>query len=201
MTENEDVRSEIDRLLKGTFGHDEFLPGQREVMGAVLAGRSAAAIFPTGFGKSLCYQLPAKAMDGTVLVVSPLKALMKDQVDAMQKLGVQAARLDSSLAFFEASAVLDAFTNGRLDILYVAPERFGTDRFRAALEQAPISLLAIDEAHCISEWGHDFRPEYLRLGNHVRAHKLHDVLCLTATATKKVEADLCTAFAIDQGDR
>src|SRR4051794_14317193 len=139
-------------VLRDTYGFREFLPGQRDLIGRLLEGRSALAIFPTGGGKSLCYQLPALLLDGLTVVVSPLIALMKDQVDFLTARGVAAARLDSSLDAAQARAVYDDLRAGRLKLLYVAPERLASERFLLTLGGRKIALLAIDEAHCISQW-------------------------------------------------
>ena len=184
------------QMLEQNFGYSEFRPGQEAVIEHLLAGRSAAAVFPTGGGKSLCYQLPAVMLDGLTLVVSPLIALMKDQIDALQSLGIKASRLDSSLGVDEYRQVMDEVHSGELKLLYVAPERFNNERFRASLARVRISLFAIDEAHCISEWGHNFRPDYLKLVNHAAALKAERVLALTATATRAVLADICRVFDI-----
>ncbi len=163
---------------------------------AVLGQGAALAVFPTGAGKSLCYQLPALLLDGVTLVVSPLIALMKDQIDFLRARGIHAGRLDSSLSASEARGVADDLRSGALKLLYVAPERFNNERFLETLARAKIALFAIDEAHCISEWGHNFRPDYLKLAG-FRA-RLGDprVLALTATATPEVVKDICRAFAI-----
>lgn len=163
---------------------------------ALLAGESALALFPTGAGKSLCYQLPAVLREGTALVISPLIALMKDQVDALRARGIAAARLDSSLTAEETQRVYADLRAGVLKLLYVAPERLSGEAFIERLRRVKISLLAIDEAHCISEWGHNFRPEYLRLARVAEELALRPVLALTATATPDVARDICKAFGI-----
>ncbi|MEN0039416.1 MAG: RecQ family ATP-dependent DNA helicase [Cellvibrio sp.] len=183
-------------LLQHRFNLPAFRPGQEAVINALLQGQSALAVFPTGGGKSLCYQLPALMFDGLTLVVSPLIALMKDQVDALQALGIAAARLDSSLGKDETAAIYDALHNRSLKLLYVSPERLKNERFVQRLGQLKISLLAIDEAHCISEWGHNFRPDYLLLADLAKKLRVERVLALTATATPGVAADICRQFAI-----
>jgi ATP-dependent DNA helicase RecQ len=182
--------------LRTRFGHDGFREGQEAVVRALLAGESALALFPTGAGKSLCYQLPAVLLEGTALVISPLIALMKDQVDALRARGIAAARLDSSLTAQETQQVYADLRDGKLKLLYVAPERLSGETFLNRLGRVKISLVAIDEAHCISEWGHNFRPEYLRLTRVVEALGLRPVLALTATATPEVARDICEAFGI-----
>jgi ATP-dependent DNA helicase RecQ len=187
---------DLPAALRTHFGHEEFREGQETVVRALLAGESALALFPTGAGKSLCYQLPAVLLDGTALIVSPLIALMKDQVDALRKRGIAAARLDSSLTAEETQRVYADLRAGNLKLLYVAPERLSGEAFVDRLRRARISLMAIDEAHCISEWGHNFRPEYLRLARVVEELALRPVLALTATATPEVAQDICRAFGI-----
>ncbi len=182
--------------LQSTFGFAEFRPGQRAVIDALLAGQSALAVFPTGAGKSLCYQLPALAFDGVTVVVSPLIALMKDQIDFLRRAGVAAARLDSSLSLEEQRDVAARLRKGALKLLYVAPERFNNERFLDLLRTLEISLFAVDEAHCISEWGHNFRPDYLKLAQTAETLGAARVLALTATATPAVVKDICTAFRI-----
>ncbi|TLD68501.1 RecQ family ATP-dependent DNA helicase [Phragmitibacter flavus] len=186
--------------LKEHFGHEGFRPGQERVVEALLAGKSALAVFPTGGGKSICYQLPALLMEGLTLVISPLIALMKDQVEALKARGIAAARLDSTLSAAEVQGVFADMRAGRLKLLYIAPERLMNESFMERLGQTKIALLAIDEAHCISEWGHNFRPEYLRLAAVARRLKLHPVLALTATATPAVATDIRKAFDIKEVD-
>ena len=188
------------RVLLEVFGFDRFREGQEQVIAALLEGRSSLAIFPTGGGKSLCYQLPALLLDGLTVVVSPLIALMKDQVDDLTRRGVAAARLDSSLSPTEARRVHDDLRAARLKLLYVAPERLAGERFVASLAGRDIALLAVDEAHCISEWGHNFRPEYLKLARLARRLKVGRVLALTATATPEVALSIARAFEIEPGD-
>jgi ATP-dependent DNA helicase RecQ len=182
--------------LEETFGYPEFRPGQEEVIGHLLAGRSAAAVFPTGGGKSLCYQVPALLLPGLTLVVSPLIALMKDQIDQLARRKVAAGRLDSTLTAEENRVLLAAVREGGLRLLYVAPERFGNERFREAISRVRISLLAVDEAHCVSEWGHNFRPDYLKLAGYGRLCGAERTLALTATATPQVLDDICRSFEI-----
>jgi len=181
---------DLQDLLKRTFGFDAFRPLQREIMEESLAGRDVFALLPTGGGKSLCYQLPALVRPGLTVVVSPLIALMKDQVDALDVMGIPATCLNSSLDAEESERRRDKLDRGDYRLLYVAPERLMLPGFLEALRQTHVSLIAIDEAHCISEWGHDFRPEYRRLA------ELRDVLpdtpmlALTATATERVREDI-----------
>ncbi|MGI9189169.1 MAG: RecQ family ATP-dependent DNA helicase, partial [Longimicrobiaceae bacterium] len=185
-------------LLHDRFGLARFRPGQREAIEALLARGAALAVFPTGGGKSLCYQLPALLFEGVTVVVSPLIALMKDQIDVLRARGIDAARLDSSLSADEARDVSQRLLDGRLRLLYVAPERFNNERFLRQLERATIALFAVDEAHCISEWGHNFRPDYLKLAETARSLGAERVLALTATATPRVVEDICASFRIPQ---
>jgi ATP-dependent DNA helicase RecQ len=181
-------------LLRKRFGFESFLPGQREVIEVLLEYGRALAVFPTGAGKSLCYQLPALAFEGVTLVVSPLIALMKDQIDWLGRHGVAAARLDSTLDAEALAQVHDALDRGALRLLYVAPERFQNERFLQSLTRWRIALFAIDEAHCISEWGHNFRPDYLKLAATAREIGAERILALTATATPAVARDIRLAF-------
>lgn len=187
-----------EQLLRQHFGFSEFKPGQLDVIQHLLDGHSAAAVFPTGGGKSLCYQLPALAFDGLTLVVSPLIALMKDQIDALHTRGIKAARLDSSLSADEYRTVMQDIRNGSLKLLYVSPERFNNERFREQAKQLQVSLFAVDEAHCISEWGHNFRPDYLKLAGFAKLFGAERVLALTATATPAVLDDMRRVFDISE---
>ena len=187
-------------LLREVFGFDSLRDGQKEVVEILLAGRSALAIFPTGGGKSLCYQLPALAMSGLTLVVSPLMALMREQVDFLREKGVAAERLDSSLDAEGVQEVYRKLRAGEVKLLYVAPERFANERFRNALKDCSIDLLAVDEAHCISEWGHNFRPDYLKLAEAAVQFGIKRCLALTATATPEVAKDIRRAFRIEDAD-
>jgi ATP-dependent DNA helicase RecQ len=186
----------IEQTLRNIFGFEDFLPGQEDVIRSLAGGRSALAVFPTGRGKSLCYQLTALHLPGLTLVVSPLMALMKDQVDFLRKKSIPAARLDSSLSREEHATVSSDLTSGKLKLLYVAPERFSNERFLRDLERLEISMIVIDEAHCISEWGHNFRPDYMKLAGLAGDLGIPVSLCLTATATPKVAADILDSFGI-----
>ena len=184
------------QLLRDRFGLDAFRPGQQAVITALEDTGRALAVFPTGGGKSLCYQLPALEFDGVTLVVSPLLALMKDQIDFLQSRSIAAARLDSTLTGDQTREVGAQLAAGTLKLLYVAPERFNNERFLAMLSRTPIALFAVDEAHCISEWGHNFRPDYLKLAQAARDLHAPRILALTATATPSVVQDICRAFDI-----
>lgn len=189
---------QLTNALQDHFGFSTFRPGQRQIIEQILAGKSSAAVFPTGSGKSLCYQLPALLLPGLTLVISPLIALMKDQIDALLAKGIQAARLDSTLTNNEYQDVMRGVRRGDIKLLYVAPERFMNERFRSAMLGIRISLFAVDEAHCVSEWGHNFRPDYLKLSLFARSFGAECVLALTATATPEVLEDICRSFDIQQ---
>ena len=186
--------------LEQVFGYPQFRAGQEAAITAVLAGRSAAAIFPTGSGKSLCYQLPALLLPHLTLVVSPLLALMQDQLAFLQRHGIAAASIDSAQSRDEANTVMARAKAGELKILMISVERLKNERFRNFLQQVPISLLVVDEAHCISEWGHNFRPDYLKLPDYQRQFNIPQALLLTATATPNVIADMQRKFAIADSD-
>src|SRR5918999_3795371 len=183
--------------LREHFGFGGFREGQGEVVESVLAGHDTVVVMPTGGGKSLCYQLPALMRDGVTVVVSPLIALMKDQVDALHARGLPATFINSSLDFEEQKERIAGVRAGRFKLLYVAPERFRSAHFVETLQRADISLFAIDEAHCISQWGHDFRPDYLRLKAFVERIGRPQTVALTATATPYVRADIIEQLKLD----
>ncbi len=182
--------AEAERVLQAHWGHEAFRPGQREAVRAVLAGDDALAVLPTGGGKSACYQIPAVVQGGLVVVVSPLIALMRDQVAGLSARGVPATFLDSSLAYREAEQRWTDAEFGRYRLLYLSPERMESETFQARAERLPVTLLAVDEAHCISEWGHDFRPAYLRLAEAAAFLGRPPILAVTATATPEVRRDI-----------
>jgi ATP-dependent DNA helicase RecQ len=183
------------QVLESVFGYQTFRPGQREIIDAVLAGRDCIGLMPTGAGKSLTFQVPAKLLHGTVLVLSPLISLMKDQVDALERLGFHAALFNSTLNDVERTDILRKLRRGDLELLYVAPEALSTS-LRSIFADSPISLVVVDEAHCISHWGHDFRPAYRQLRD--LKPQLGDipVLALTATATRRVALDIVRSLGM-----
>jgi len=183
-----------DEILRTVFGFDSFRGVQETVVRRVMAGRHTLAVMPTGAGKSLCYQLPALAREGTALIVSPLIALMHDQIRSAEAAGIRAASLTS--ADEDRERTVQRLRKGELDLLYVAPERATTDGFRRLVEHAPLSLIAIDEAHCVSEWGHDFRPDYRKLRLLLDEHSEVPRLALTATADGRTRADILAQLAI-----
>jgi len=180
----------IRSLLRNVFGVDQLRTGQARVIDSVLAGRDTLAIMPTGSGKSLCYQIPASVLEGTTLVVSPLISLMKDQLEKLEEIGIAAAQLNSSLTREEELDALASIRSSQGGIVFCTPERLATPEFLAELKQASIALLVVDEAHCISHWGHDFRPAYLEIGAAIDALGKPRVLALTATATEDVVVDI-----------
>ena len=183
------IRDPLD-ALEQHFGFREFLPGQEAVVSSLLSGRDCLAVMPTGGGKSLCYQLPAMVMEGVTLVVSPLIALMKDQVDGLARRGIPATMINSSLTATEQAERIRDLAEGKFKLVYVAPERFRSSQFLTALKQVPVALFAVDEAHCLSQWGHDFRPDYLRLSEAVAELDHPQTAAFTATATPEVQKDI-----------
>lgn len=186
----------LQQTLQSVFGFDSLRPGQQPVIEAVMNGHSAAAIFPTGSGKSLCYQLPATQLPHLTLVISPLLALMKDQLSFLQGRGIAAASIDSSQSREETQQVMAGVKNGHIKILMISVERLKNERFREFIRQIPLSLMVVDEAHCISEWGHNFRPDYLKLPQYQRELNIPQTLLLTATATPAVIEDMQSKFDI-----
>lgn len=184
------------QVLQEVFGFADFLDGQEDVMRDVLSGRDGSVIMPTGGGKSLCYQLPALCQDGVTLVVSPLIALMKDQVDALLRRNVRVTLINSTLSWPEQKERLDGIRSGHFKLVYIAPERFRVQSFLTALEGLDIRMVAIDEAHCLSQWGHDFRPDYMRLGRALDALGRPQCVALTATATPVVREDIRTVLGL-----
>jgi len=182
--------------LLESFGFDGFRPGQEQTITQLLNGQSSLSIFPTGSGKSLCYQLTALHLPHLTLVVSPLLALMKDQLEFLASKGIKAASIDSTLKGNEAQTVMAGVREGDIKVLMVSVERFKNERFRQFIESVPVSMLVVDEAHCISEWGHNFRPDYLKLPSYCQALNISLVLLLTATATRKVKMDMAAKFSI-----
>ena len=186
----------MENQLQKYFGFNSFKKGQKEVIDKIIKGQSSAAIFPTGAGKSLCYQLPAILLPKMTLVVSPLLSLMKDQLDFLLGHNISAARLDSTLNREDYNKILEKAKNGELKILMISVERFKNERFRYHLQKMDLSLLVIDEAHCISEWGHNFRPEYLKLPVYRKEFGIKQILLLTATATQQVIDDMCRKLKV-----
>lgn len=189
--------NKIDRSLRDIFGFDSFRPHQREIIEGLIGGEDAFVLMPTGGGKSLCYQIPALHRPGVAIVVSPLISLMKDQVDALRVHGLKAAFYNSSLQAGEARQVLARMHAGELDLLYVAPERLMSGDFLARLSELTIALFAIDEAHCVSQWGHDFRPEYIQLGRLRQLFPAVPIIALTATAEPHTRKDILARLGLN----
>ena len=200
MQDQKILRERAQGILLDQFGLKRFRRGQKSVIYRILEGKNTAAVFPTGGGKSLCYQLPSLLLPGTTVVVSPLIALMKDQCDSLARKGIAASRLDSSQTAEEIRSTFRKLLAGETKLLYLAPEKFFNERFLASIKQINISLFAIDEAHCISQWGHHFRPDYLKLAQLTKDLEVKQVLALTATATPTVLDDIRKAFKIRKTD-
>jgi ATP-dependent DNA helicase RecQ len=192
----------LDHALRQSFGHETFRPGQEDIIRCALDGRDLLAVMPTGSGKSLCYQLPALLLPGLTLVVSPLISLMKDQVDDLRRLRVEAAGLHSMQSADEQCGVLARAGEGLLRLLYVSPERFASPQFRSVLARVPLARFVVDEAHCVSQWGHDFRPDYRRLAEAAASCRASEgdgrppILTFTATATPEVRDDIVSLLGL-----
>ncbi len=186
-------------ILKKTYGYDSFRDQQAEIIDHVIAGRNAFVLMPTGSGKSLCYQIPALCRDGVGIIISPLIALMQDQVAALQQLGIRAAAINSSMTGQHISQTISAIRNGTVDMVYVAPERLLMDDFLNVLAQSPIALFAIDEAHCVSQWGHDFRPHYVQLALLAERFPKVPRIALTATADAPTRKDIIERLHLQSG--
>ncbi|MBU3824915.1 MAG: ATP-dependent DNA helicase, partial [Candidatus Oceanisphaera merdipullorum] len=186
----------LHQTLQQYFGFSTLRSGQEKVINTIMAGQSAAAIFPTGSGKSLCYQLPAVLLPHLTLVISPLLALMQDQLAFLARMNIPAASIDSTQSFDESRAVMQGVREGKIKVLMISVERLKNERFRQFIGQVPISLLVVDEAHCISEWGHNFRPDYLKLPAYCQSLNIPQVLLLTATATPAVINDMQQKFGL-----
>ncbi|MDF2521758.1 MAG: recQ, partial [Clostridia bacterium] len=187
------------QILQEYFGYSEFRPGQQRIIDEILSGRDVVGIMPTGAGKSLCFQVPALVLEGTAIVISPLISLMKDQVDTLNEIGVKAAFINSSLNLQEYINIMTNAQNGEYKLLYIAPERLETESFWELLSKMDISMIAVDEAHCISEWGHDFRPSYTKIADMIaKLPKRPAVAALTATATIQVKQDIIRLLKLRQ---
>src|SRR3954454_10668574 len=186
-------------LLESHFGYSSFRTGQEQAIRSVLSGENTITVMPTGGGKSICYQIPALVLPGTTIVISPLISLMKDQVDALIQVGIPATFINSSLSYSEANKRMQEAIQGKYKLLYIAPERLESREFIEDLYNMDIPLVAVDEAHCISQWGHDFRPSYRHIQQLIKSLvQKPTVLALTATATPKVREDICDLLDIDE---
>ena len=197
MKNNEET---IYRILRETYGADEFRPSQKDIILRTLEGEHSMVLMPTGMGKSLCYQLPALVFEGLTIVISPLIALMKDQVDQLKKLGIDASFVNSSLGKGERETRYSNIRHGKYKLLYVSPERFRKKGFLDAIKHREISLLALDEAHCVSQWGNDFRPDYSRIWEFRKIIGDPVTIALTATATVDVQRDIIEKSGIPESE-
>ncbi len=191
--------TDLNEILHSSFGIPSFRPLQKEIIESVLTGHDALVLMPTGGGKSLCYQLPSLLLPGITLVVSPLISLMKDQVDALKQKGISAEFLNSSISFHEQKRIEEKALRGEIKLLYVAPERFPNEHFQSVLDDLKVSLIAIDEAHCISQWGHDFRPDYRNLRMLRTMFPDIPIIALTATATERTRKDIAEQLKMRNG--
>jgi len=192
-----DYKALMKKYLKKYFGYDDFLLSQREVIQSILEGNNTLAIFPTGGGKSLCYQLPALIFPGTTIVISPLISLMKDQVDELRQLNINAAYISSVLPDRQITEILRKMKRGQYKIVYIAPERFYSQHFLEAMKDIHVPFVAVDEAHCISQWGHNFRPAYLKIKELIEHMGDPILAAFTATATKRVQQDIIRLLGIE----
>ncbi len=188
----------IKTALKKYFGYESFKPGQEAIINSIIQGRDALGVLPTGGGKSVCYQIPALLLPGICLVISPLIALMKDQVDALNVLGIPAAFINSAMSIGEIRTRMAEASQGRYKLLYVAPERLASEQFTSLLQKLSISMLAIDEAHCVSQWGHNFRPSYLKIKDLIKRIGNPVVAAFTATANERVQKDIISLLDLSQ---
>src|SRR6202167_3840334 len=195
------AQRDLPALLKSAFGFSAFRRGQREVCQTVVEGRDVLLVMPTGAGKSLCYQLPAIALGGTALVISPLIALMEDQVAKLAALGLRVARIHSGLDRAASRQACIDYLKGNLQFLFIAPERLRVPGFPEMLAKRKPTLVAIDEAHCISQWGHDFRPDYRMIGQYLPHFRPAPVIAMTATATTMVQNDIIEQLALGEPAR
>ena len=190
--------ADIEEILEKYYGFSSFRKGQKEVIESILAGRDTVAVMPTGSGKSLCYQIPALVFEGVTIVISPLISLMKDQVDALKEMGIKATYINSSISSQELQERLAETAAGKYKLLYIAPERLNSNRFLKLLQQLKISVIAVDEGHCVSQWGHDFRPSYLNIARIVESLNPRPILtAFTATATPAVKKDISTQLKME----
>lgn len=195
----EGIMDEVYSLLKKHFGYDGFRAGQEEIIKAILDGRDCLGIMPTGAGKSICYQIPALIFSGVTIVISPLISLMKDQVDSLNEVGIPATFINSSLSFRDYTQTIDNARLGMYKIIYVAPERLSSDTFLNLLNSLEISMIAVDEAHCVSRWGHDFRPDYAQIASVIAGLNTRPIVsAFTATATEIVKEDIINLLHLSE---